>query len=86
MDDREHEKTVRSEIETPRPAPSIHAMIGAVLVAMLIGMLVFQFWPGDTNRTAVTDSSTPVYRAPTTPTDVKPPTDPQQIAPKAPAQ
>jgi len=79
MDQREHDRIVRSEIETPPTAPNIHAIIGAVLVAMLIGLLVFQFWPGDTNRTAVS----PAYRAPTTPPDVRPLTDPEQIVPKS---
>ena len=82
MDKRDHNQIVRSEIERPPTAPNIHAIIGAVLVAMLVGLLAFQFWPAGNERTAVTSSS-PVYRAPTTPPIVKPPTDTQQIVPKS---
>ena len=82
MVEHEHDQIVRSEIETPPTAPDIHAIIGAVLVAMLVGLLAFQFWPAGNERSAVTSSS-PVYRAPTTPPIVKSPTDTQQIVPKS---
>ena len=81
MDQREHNQLVRSEIETPPTSPNIHAIIGAVLVAMLVGLVAFQFWPAGNERTAVTSSS-PVYRAPTTLPAVKSPTDTQPIVPK----
>ena len=83
MDEHERDKIVRSEFGTRRPASSMPTIITVALIAMLVGLVAFQFWPGDTNRTAVTDSSTRVERAPPTPPAEKPPSDLTQPVPKS---
>ena len=84
MDEHERDKIVRSEFGTRRPASSMPTIIAVALIAMLVGLVTFQVWPGDTNRTAVTDSSPRVERVPTTPPIVKAPSDLAQPVPKSP--
>ena len=87
MDDREHDRFVRSEFETPRPASSIPIIIWVALGALALGLFSFhQFSPGDSKRTAVTDSSPRVERAPIVPQPDKTPTDMTTPVPKAPLQ
>ena len=45
MDEREHDRIIRSEFETPRPASSMPTIIAVALAAILVGLLAVQFWP-----------------------------------------